>query len=102
MLFYLGLPTEDNIETDRNKRPILCIIDDLMIEGMSSKGLLKFYIDYSHHKNISIILTSQSMFPPGSSQYFKQATEKVIFQDKSDSVQEGDQYIYKRLELFFG
>lgn len=55
-----GIP--DVFENKENK-PILVILDDLMMEN--SKSVCELFIKGSHHRNMSVILTTQNIFHQG-------------------------------------
>lgn len=60
--FHKGLIDIEKLDS-KNKK-ILIIIDDLMEESQT-KQTSQLFTRGSHHKNISIILVLQNLFPPG-------------------------------------
>lgn len=60
--FHNGIP--DNIE-NFDKKPILLILDDLMLNAYNSQ-ICEIFTKGSHHRNISVILVTQNLFHKGS------------------------------------
>lgn len=56
---HQGLPSEELLKS--KQRPLLLILDDLMIEA-KSKFLTKLFTRDSHHQNISVLFITQNMF----------------------------------------
>ena len=66
-ILFKGLPSTDDIEnwgSDPTAHTVLCL-DDLMTSVTSSKETMKLFTVDSHHRNISCIFLSQTLYPPG-------------------------------------
>lgn len=60
--FVKGVPDENELENDEFNRPWLLVLDDLMMESGAAKKIAELYTRGSHHRNLSIFLTSQNLF----------------------------------------
>lgn len=66
LIFHEGLPDKQKIEEftlDCNHS--LIILDDLISKIVQSEELLHLFAVTSHHKMASVVLLSQSLYPPG-------------------------------------
>lgn len=59
--FIKGMP--ENFDNPKNK-PLLIILDDLMMEGVSER-ICELFTRGSHHRNISVIFITQNIFYQG-------------------------------------
>ncbi len=82
-----GLPDIDalSLATERTTHKLL-IIDDLMTQVFTSKGILDLVTSTSHHSNISVVIVTQSIFLPAKHRLtlVRNCSEKVIFHNKLD------------------
>ena len=62
MTVYVGMPT-GGIEWTRDGERTLIILDDVMVEAHGDEELNKLFTGGSHHKNTSIIIIQQDLFP---------------------------------------
>lgn len=66
IIFHEGLPDKQKIEEfTQNTKHTLIILDDLISKIVQSEDLLHLFAVTSHHKMASVVLLSQSLYPPG-------------------------------------
>jgi hypothetical protein len=64
--FHEGVPSKslmDEWSTDGD--PILVVMDDLMEQIVSNREVLHYVTVMSHHRNITLIMMFQNIYPPG-------------------------------------
>lgn len=83
--YILGLP--DEFDNPGNK-PMLVILDDLMLEAYNTK-ICELFTKGSHHRNLSVILITQNIFHQGSHcrDISLNAKYIVIFKNPRDKMQ---------------
>lgn len=66
VIFHEGLPDKQKIEEfTQNTKHTLIVLDDLISKIVHSEELLHLFAVTSHHKMASVVLISQSLYPPG-------------------------------------
>lgn len=66
LIFHEGLPDKQKIEEfTENGKHSLIILDDLISKIVQSEELLHLFSVTSHHRKASVVLISQSLYPPG-------------------------------------
>ena len=64
--FHSGLPSRENIEEwTKDGQHMLLILDDVMQEACSSSDIMALFTIHCHHRNITVLFLTQSIFPPG-------------------------------------
>lgn len=83
--FYNGIP--DNFDNRENK-PMLIILDDLMMDAFNAK-VCELFTKGSHHRHLSVILITQNIFHQGcySRDISLNAKYMVIFKNPRDKSQ---------------
>ena len=63
--FIEGLPTQLFIENLVSSQSSLLIVDDQQQSALNSELIANIFTEYSHHKNITVILVLQNLFHQG-------------------------------------
>jgi hypothetical protein len=64
--FHEGLPSKTLMDDwSSDSVPIVVILDDLMDQIVSNKEVLQYVTVMSHHRNITLIMMFQNIYPPG-------------------------------------
>lgn len=64
--FHKGLPTEEIlVELTKGGSHTILVLDDLQSEAINSEFVEKIFTVYSHHKNCTIFIINQVLFPKG-------------------------------------
>ena len=64
--FHEGLPSKTLMdEWSSEGDPIVVVLDDLMDQIVSNKEVLRYVTVMSHHRNITLIMMFQNIYPPG-------------------------------------
>ena len=87
--FHEGLPTPEDL--DQWFGPLqggLVVVDDLMEAGVNDKRVLDLFSKHSHHRNISVMLLCQDLFPPGkfAKTISRNAHDMLAFRNSRDQV----------------
>ena len=66
LVLHQGLPTKEDIEkyTEDVGHTIL-VLDDLMLKVAQSQDCVHLFTVTSHHRNITTVMLSQNLYPPG-------------------------------------
>ena len=85
ILFYQGIPED---LTNASNKPLLIILDDLMMDGYNKK-VCELFTKGSHHRNISVILVTQNLFHKSSMSRDISLNTKyiVMFKNPRDQLQ---------------
>ncbi|VDH94116.1 Hypothetical predicted protein [Mytilus galloprovincialis] len=66
LIFHEGLPDKQKIEEfTQDTQHSLIVLDDLISKVVQSEEVLHLFAVTSHHKKASVVLISQSLYPPG-------------------------------------
>jgi hypothetical protein len=64
--FHEGVPSKSLMdEWSADGDPILVVMDDLMDQIVSNREVLHYVTVMSHHRNITLIMMFQNIYPPG-------------------------------------
>lgn len=63
---HQGLPTKEDIEKyTEDVRHTIIVLDDLMLKVAQSQDCVHLFTVTSHHRNITTVMLSQNLYPPG-------------------------------------
>ena len=81
--FIKGIPDIEKVQDS------IIVMDDLMLEVIENKDILKLFTIGSHHKNISVIFLTQNVFEKG--KYARSISLNshylILIQNRSDKSQ---------------
>jgi hypothetical protein len=82
-----GLPNLTNLNLMNNSLPCMILIDDLMVELLSSEEMLNLATKHVHHLNLTVFVTTQNYF--GSTNkygrtFIKNCQYKIFFYNRVD------------------
>lgn len=89
LMFHQGLPSREDIQqlTEGISHTIV-VLDDLMLQVAQSQDCVHLFTVTSHHRNISTVMLSQNLYPPGKyARTISLNVLNVIFKNYRDSRQ---------------
>lgn len=89
-VFHRGLPIREDLENySEGLDHVILVLDDLMLQITQSEDCVQLFMVTSHHRNITVMLLTQSLYPPG--KYTKSislnCTNVVLFRNDRDKRQ---------------
>lgn len=90
IIFHRGLPTREDLENySEGLDHTILVLDDLMLQITRSEESVQLFTVTSHHRNITIMFLTQSLYPPG--KYAKSitlnCTNVILFRNDRDKRQ---------------
>lgn len=65
-LLHQGLPSKEDIERyTEDVNHTIVVLDDLMLQVAQSQDCVHLFTVTSHHRNVSTVMLSQNLYPPG-------------------------------------
>jgi hypothetical protein len=65
-LLHQGLPSKEDIERyTEGVNHTVVVLDDLMLQVAQSQDCVHLFTVTSHHRNVSTVMLSQNLYPPG-------------------------------------
>ena len=66
LIFHEGLPSKEDIERyTEGVNHTMVVLDDLMLQVAQSQDCVHLFTVTSHHRNVTTVLLSQNLYPPG-------------------------------------
>jgi hypothetical protein len=66
LVFHEGLPSKEDIERyTEGVNHTIVVLDDLMLQVAQSQDCVHLFTVTSHHRNVSTVMLSQNLYPPG-------------------------------------
>lgn len=66
LLLHQGLPSKEDIERyTEGVNHTIVVLDDLMLQVAQSQDCVHLFTVTSHHRNVSTVMLSQNLYPPG-------------------------------------
>lgn len=66
LIFHQGLPSKEEIEQyTEGVNHTIVVLDDLMLQVAQSQDCVHLFTVTSHHRNVTTVMLSQNLYPPG-------------------------------------